>query len=143
MIVQNPEYQTQVQECFDKHRALETLGVLLRHVAPGEVDLELPFNEAFGQQDGFLHAGIITTVVDSACGMAALTLMPPHARVLTVEYKVNFMRPAVGEKMVCRGRVKKPGKTIPVTEGEVIAHHDGREKSVAIMTATMITVMPT
>ena len=76
MIVQDPDFEAQVNACFANHTVLATLDVKLVHVAPGEVDLTLPFNAAYGQQDGFMHAGIITTVVDSACGMAALSLMP-------------------------------------------------------------------
>ena len=98
----------------------------------------LPFREDLTQHDGYLHAGIVTTIADSACGYAAFTLMPAGANVLTVEYKVNFLAPAIGERMIARGRVLKPGRTITVCQGEVVAADGGREKMIATMSATMI-----
>ena len=102
--------------------------------------LRLPFREDLTQQHGFLHAGVMTSVVDSACGYAALTLMPPGAAVLSVEFKVNLLSPGKGEAVVARARVLRPGRTITVATGEVFALQDGREKLVATMTATMMTV---
>jgi uncharacterized protein (TIGR00369 family) len=102
------------------------------------VTIELPFRTEITQQHGFVHAGVVTTIVDNACGYAALSLMPPTAAVLTVEYKVNFLSPAVGDRLVARGRVLRPGRTLMVCLGEVVALTDGREKAVATMLATMI-----
>ena len=96
---------------------METIGALLERVAPGEVDIRVPFREALSQHHGFLHAGAITTAVDTACGYAALTLMPAGAGVLTIEFKVNLLSPGKGEAIVARGRVVKPGRTVVVLRG--------------------------
>lgn len=117
---------------------METIGATMARVAPGEVDIYLPFRADLTQQHGFLHAGIVTAIVDSACGYAALSLMPPGAGVLTVEYKVNLLAPAAGTHMIARGRVTKPGRTITVCTGDVYAYRDGQEKLVATMMATMM-----
>lgn len=134
------EYERRVRDSFARQTALATMGAVMERVAPGEVDISMPFRADFAQQHGFLHAGVITTIVDSACGYAALTLMPADAEVLTVEYKVNFMAPAAGERFLARGRVVKPGKTLSVCLGEVIAMRDGEEKPIVTMLATMIRI---
>jgi uncharacterized protein (TIGR00369 family) len=107
-------------------------------VAPGEVHIELPVRDDLTQQHGYIHAGITTTVVDSACGYAALTLMPEPMEVLTIEYKVNFLSPARGEKILAIGKVVKPGRTVTVCSGEAWAYGGGGRKQVAAMQATMI-----
>ena len=104
------------------------------------VEIELPFRADLCQQDGFLHAGIVTTIVDSACGYAALTLMAVDARVLSVEFKLNFLAPAVGDRFIARGRVARAGRTITVCTGEVVALTGDAERSIALMQATMMTV---
>jgi uncharacterized protein (TIGR00369 family) len=109
-------------------------------VAPGEIHIEMPFSPALTQQHGYIHAGIITSIVDSACGYAAYTLMPASSGVLTVEYKVNFLRPASGEKFVGIGRVIKPGRNLTVCLGEALAYEKGEGKLIAIMQATMMAV---
>jgi uncharacterized protein (TIGR00369 family) len=109
-------------------------------VIPGEVHIELPFSPAWTQQNDFIHAGVITSIVDSACGFAAYTLMPADSGVLTVEYKVNFLSPAKGDRFVGVGRVIKPGRTLTVCAGEVIACEQGRQRLIATMQATMMTV---
>ncbi|HSD20933.1 MAG TPA: PaaI family thioesterase [Anaeromyxobacter sp.] len=119
---------------------MTTLGATLERVAPGEVDIRLPFRGDLTQQHGFLHAGAMTTVVDSACGYAALTLMPAGAAVLTVEFKVNLMAPGDGESIVARGRVLKAGRTLTTCAGDVFAIAGGDEKLVLTMLATMMTV---
>ena len=100
----------------------------------------MPFDQRFTQQNGFLHAGIVTTLMDSACGYAAFTLMPPGSRVLSVEFKVNFLSPAQGESFRAEGHVIKPGKTLTVCEGKFYALDGDKEKLVAIMQATMICI---
>jgi len=100
----------------------------------------MPFDERFTQQDGFLHAGIVTTLMDSACGYAAFTLMPANSRVLSVEFKVNFLNPALGERFRAEGHVVKPGKTLTVCEGKLFAMSNDQEKLVSVMQATMICV---
>ncbi len=136
----DPDFERRVQASFARQRALATLGASLSHIAPGEVDIVLPFREDLSQQHGFLHAGITTTIVDTACGYAALTLMPPGAAVLSIEFKVNLLAPGQGERFVARGRVLKPGRTITVASGEVVAFGAGKERLVATMTATLMTL---
>jgi uncharacterized protein (TIGR00369 family) len=136
----DPAFEPRVRASFARQQMMTTLGATLERVAPGEVDVRLPFQPALTQQHGFLHAGAMTTVVDSACGYAALTLMPPGAAVLSVEFKVNLLAPGEGEAVLARGRVLKAGRTITVCSGEVVALRDGAETLVATMTATMMTV---
>jgi len=136
----DPDFESRVRASFDRQGAIVSIGAKLVSLIPGEARIEMPFNASFTQQDGFLHAGIVTTIVDSACGYAAYTLMPAGSRVLTVEYKVNFLSPAKGEKFTAIGRVIKPGRTLTVCSGEVFAYEKDEEKQVALMQATMITI---
>lgn len=131
--------EQRVRKTYARQAAMNLIGAVLARVTTGEVTIELPFRPDLAQQHGFFHAGIVTMIVDTACGYAAYTLMPPGAAVLTVEYKVNFISPAAGEKLVGRGRVLKPGRTLTVCQGEVHAINNGTEKLVATMLATMIT----
>jgi uncharacterized protein (TIGR00369 family) len=119
---------------------MATIGARLVRVEPGEVELELPFRDDLTQQHGFLHAGIVTTLVDSACGYAALSVMDKDAAVLSVEFKVNLLAPALGERMRAVGRVVKSGKTLVVCTGEVIAVASASESVVTMMQATMMAV---
>ena len=119
---------------------METFGAMLASVSPGAVEITLPFREDLAQQHGYLHAGVIATIMDSACGYAALTLMPPEAAVLAVEFKVNFLAPAVGDRIVARGRVVRSGRTLTVCAGEAFATADGSEKLVASMLSTVMAV---
>ena len=135
-----PEVVDRVRRSFGRQRFMATLGAALERVAPGEVDIRLPFRDELTQQHGFLHAGAVTSVVDSACGYAALTLMPPGAAVLTVEFKVNLLAPAQGEGFVARARVLKAGRTVTVCQGQVFALQGGEERLVAAMTATLMAV---
>ena len=136
----DPNYEARIRSSFDKQGVMKTIGAKLVKVLPGEVHIEFPFTESLTQQHDYIHAGIITSVVDSACGYAAYTLMPADSEVLTIEYKVNFMSPAKGEKFLGIGRVLKPGRKITVCSGDVIAMDKGKEKMVATMLATMISV---
>lgn len=124
---------------------METLGARLALVADGEVHIALPFSKHLSQQHGFLHAGAITSIVDSACGYAALTRAPPEHEVLSAEFKVNLLRPAVGEHFLAIGRVANAGKLLTVCTGEVraFAGAEPSYKVVAIMQATMVSVPPT
>jgi len=135
-----PEVEDRVRASFSRQGLINSLNGEITHISPGELYLTAPFDERFTQQDGFLHAGVVTTLMDSACGYAAYTLMPDDSRVLSVEFKVNFMSPAVGEKFRAEGRVVKSGKTISVCEGKFFALQDEGEKLVAIMQATMICI---
>jgi uncharacterized protein (TIGR00369 family) len=117
---------------------MTTLGARLVRVADGEVEITCPFNPAFAQQHGFLHAGVVSTVLDSACGYAAFSRMPPGAEVLTIEFKVNLLAPAAGEIFRFTAKVRKSGRTVFVAEGEAYATHGKREKLIAIMTCTLM-----
>lgn len=130
--------EKRIKNSFARQTVMATIGASITSVEPGEVTIELPFRSDLTQQHGFLHAGVVTMVVDTACGYAALSRMPDSAEVLTVEYKVNFLSPAEGEKLIARGRVLKPGRTLTVCFGAVHAEKDGEEKLVATMLATMI-----
>lgn len=136
----DPAFEARVRESYARQALLVTLGASLERVAPGEVDIRLPFRPDLAQQHGFMHAGAMTSVVDTACGYAALTLMPPDAAVLSVEFKVNLLAPGKGESVVARARVLKPGRTLSVVRGDVFALDRGAEKHVATMLATMMVV---
>ena len=136
----DPNFEPRVRASFARQRALHTIGARIVRVEPGLVELELPFRDDLTQQHGFLHAGIVTTLVDSACGYAALSVMDRESAVLSVEYKVNLLAPAVGERMRAIGRVLKSGRTLVVCSGEVIAVAGGNETVVSIMQATMMAV---
>ncbi len=136
----DPSWEPRVRASFARQKMMETIGAVLERVAPGEVDIRVPFREAISQHHGFVHAGALTTAVDTACGYAALTLMPPGAGVLTIEFKVNLMSPGQGEAIVARGRVVKPGRNVTFCHGEVFAVAGGKERLVATMSATMMTV---
>jgi uncharacterized protein (TIGR00369 family) len=127
-----------IRDSYARQAAMATIGAAITAVENGAVTIELPFRSDLTQQHGFVHAGVVTMIVDNACGYAALTMMPASAAVLTAEYKVNFLSPAEGEKLIARGRVLKPGRTLTVCFGEVHAVRDGKEKLVATMMATMI-----
>jgi uncharacterized protein (TIGR00369 family) len=137
----DPEFATRVRLSFGEQRVMATIGASLGTVAPGSVDVILPFRDDLTQQDGFLHAGIIAAVADSACGYAAHSLMPATARVLSIEFKLNLLAPAVGERFEARGRVIRAGRTVTVCRADVVAVTGGTEKLVATMTGTMMTVL--
>jgi uncharacterized protein (TIGR00369 family) len=147
----DPDYEQRVRASFARQAAMATLGATLARVAPGEVALELPFRSELTQQHGFLHAGIITSVMDTACGYAALSLMERGAAVLSVEFKVNLLAPARGNLFRAIGRVVRAGRTVTVVSGELrVVDADSEEQPaasldttgslVAIMTGTMMTV---
>lgn len=125
---------------FARQAVMTTIGARLAMVAPGTVEIELPFRPDLTQQHGFLHAGIVTTIADSACGYAAFSLMPAEASVLTVEYKVNLLAAARGERMVARARVRRPGRTLTICVADVLAVSGGEETPVAMMLATLMAV---
>jgi uncharacterized protein (TIGR00369 family) len=129
-----------VRKSFARQTVMATFGAELSRVAPGAVEILFPYREALTQQHGFLHAGAVATIADSACGYAALTLMPPDTAVLTTEFKVNLMAPAAGESFIARARVVKAGKTLTVSMGEVFAVNHGEEKLILLMVATNMTV---
>jgi uncharacterized protein (TIGR00369 family) len=122
----DPDYERRTRESFGRQGAMAHLGALLGRVEPGFVEIELAFRSELSQQHGFFHAGIVATIADSAGGYAAYTLFPAEAGVLTVEFKVNLMAPADGERIVAAGRVIRPGRTITVTQFDVHVEKAGR-----------------
>ncbi len=139
----DPNYELRVRASFERQAVMATIGARLTHVVPGEVTLELPFRSDLTQQHGFLHAGIVTSVMDSACGYAALSLMEPGTGVLSVEFKVNLLAPARGNLFRAVGRVVRAGRNVTVVSGELRVVDPDAEASralVAIMTGTMMTV---
>jgi uncharacterized domain 1 len=137
----DPDFATRVRASFERQDAMLTIGATLGAVEPGRVTIELPWAQALTQQHGFLHAGMIATALDSACGYAAFSLMPAQAAVLTIEFKINLLAPAKGQRFRMVGAVIKPGRTITVAEGQAWAIDEGREKLVATMSATLMAVI--
>jgi uncharacterized protein (TIGR00369 family) len=134
----NPDYRAVATATFDSQPAMQTLGISIARLEPGEVDLAMPYSAAWTQQNGFVHAGIITAGLDNACGIAAFTLMPANSDILTVEFKTNLLAPARGERFVFRARVVKPGRTLTVCEAQAFAEDDGAENLIATMTGTLM-----
>src|SRR5438093_3295721 len=136
----DPDFEARVRASFEGQRFMTTIGARLTRVEPGEVELEVPIRDDLTQQHGFLHAGALAAAADSACGYAALSLMPAGAAVLSIEFKVNLLAPAAGDRIVARGRVIRAGKTITACWGDVTAYAGASEKAVATLVGTMMTV---
>ena len=137
---QDSGFAERVRASFARQGAMGTIGATLAEVHAGRVTIELPWQQALTQQHGFLHAGMVAAALDSACGYAASTLMPADAGVLTIEYKINLLAPAKGQRFRMEGLVVKPGRTITVADGRAFAVDDGQEKLIATMTATLMTI---
>jgi uncharacterized protein (TIGR00369 family) len=138
---QDTDFEARVRESFARQLVMGTIGARLSRVAPGEVEIELPFREDLTQQHGYLHAGIVAAVVDSACGYAAMSLAPAGAEILSIEFKLNLLSPARGARFIARARVKRAGRNVTVCTGDLYALDGGAsEKTVATMLATMMTV---
>ena len=135
---QTSDLIARVQESFAKQGAMQTLGAQLTRVELGAVDICLDWAQGLTQQHGFLHAGMVSTALDSACGYAGLTQMPTDAAVLTIEFKINLLAPAKGQRFRMEGRIIKPGRTITVTEGRAYAIDNGQEKLIATMGCTLM-----
>jgi uncharacterized protein (TIGR00369 family) len=134
----NPDFREIATDTFERQRAMRTLGISIARLEPGEVDLSMAYSPDFTQQNGFVHAGIITAGLDNACGIAAFTLMPAGSDILTVEFKTNLLAPARGERFAFRATVVKPGRTLTFCEGRAYAGHDGAEALIATMTGTLM-----
>ncbi len=133
---QNPAFAEAVHESFQRQRFLMMIGAKLIRVVPGEVEIELPVRAELEQHAGSMHAGVITTIADSACGYAALTLMPAGSDVVSVEFKLNLLAPARGDRFIARGRVVRSGRTLTVCTADVVAFPG--EMTVATMLGTMM-----
>ena len=137
----NPSFAEDVARSFAEQPIMNLIGASLSLVEPGAVEIKLPYRADLAQQHGYLHAGVITTIADSACGYAAFTLMPAGSNVLSVEFKVNLLRPARGVEFVARAEVIKAGRTLTVVRADVFGIDDQNEKElVATMQGTMIGV---
>ena len=136
----DPAFESRVRDSFERQAAMAMMGATLAHVGPGEVAIDVPFRSDLTQQHGFLHAGVTTSVMDTACGYAALTLMDPGTAVLSIEFKVNLLAPAKGELFRATARVVRSGRTVSVVSGEFHVLDPAEETPVAVMTATMMTV---
>jgi len=134
----NPDYRAVAAATFDRQQAMRTRRISIARLEAGEVDLSMPYSPDWTQQNGFVHAGIITAGLDSACGIAAFTLMPPGSDILTVEFKTNLLEPAKGERFAFRASVVKAGRTLTVCEARAFAEADGVESLIATMTGTLM-----
>src|SRR5215207_941857 len=134
----NPSFSEQIKESFAKQTIMQLIGAELSRIEPGVVEITLPYRADLAQQHGYLHAGIVTTIADSACGYAAYSLMPRNSDVLSVEFKANLLRPAKGEMFSAVAEVVKSGKTLTVVRADVFAIDEGRRDLIATMQGTMI-----
>jgi len=134
----DPDFAQRVRASFLRQTIMDLIGARLVRVEPGEVEIELPFRADLCQQHGFFHAGVTSTIADSAGGYAGFSLFPADASVLTVEFKINLLAPADGDLLRAVGRVIKPGRTLTVTEAEVSVVKRGVEKSCARMAQTLM-----
>jgi len=135
-----PDYQAKVKKSFADQAVMKTIGASIEAIGAGEIEIEFPYQSSLTQQNGFIHAGIVSTVLDSACGYAAFSLMPEDASVLTIEFKINLLSPAKGDRFRGYGKVKKAGRTISVAEAELYAFSDQGRKLVATMVGTLMAI---
>jgi uncharacterized protein (TIGR00369 family) len=136
----DPDYEARVRASFDRQGLMATLGASLARVEPGAIEIHLPIQRGITQQHGFVHAGAVASIADSACGYAAFSLMSADSGVLAVEFKINLMAPAAGELLIARGRVLRAGRTLNVCQADVVAVEGGVERTVALLTATIMGV---
>ncbi len=136
------DIQERIAASFSSQSLMKTLGARLASVADGEVQIAFPFSDQLCQQHGYVHAGVIASIVDSACGYAALTKAPTGCEVVTAEFKINLLRPAIGERFLAIGRVQSAGKLLTVCTGEVQAFSGATHKVVALVQATIVRVGP-
>jgi uncharacterized protein (TIGR00369 family) len=134
----DPHFEERIRQSFARQGAMRLIGAQLTRIEPGAVDITLPYRADLTQQHGFLHAGILSTIVDTAGGYAGYTLFPADSSVLTVEYKLNLLAPGEGEFFVAEGRVVKPGRTLCIVQGEVHAQAGERRTLCALMQQTLI-----
>ena len=139
-MAQDEDFRERIESSFAKQGLMRTLGASLQQISPGFVEIAMRTGSAISQQHGFTHAGAVSAIADSAAGYAALSLMPQRVGVLTTEFKINFLAPAAGDRIVARGRVVKPGRTLTVAQAEVFAQRGGDEQLIALLTATIMAV---
>jgi len=136
----NPHFEQAVRDSFAAQALMSTIGARLERVAAGEIEIRVPYRVDLTQQHGFLHAGVVAAALDSACGYAALSLMPEGVGVLSIEFKTNLLAPARGDELIARGRVVRAGRTVTVCQADAFMIEAGDEKPVATMLATMMTI---
>ena len=129
-----------IRTSFDKQGLMRTIGATLGSIASGQVEIVLVPNPEVSQQHGFVHAGAVSAIADTAAGYAALSLMPEDRGVLTTEFKINLLAPATGERIVARGKVIKTGRTLTLAQTEVFAETQGKERLIAFLTATLMAI---
>jgi uncharacterized protein (TIGR00369 family) len=135
-------FEKKVRDSFGRQLFMSTIGAEMISVGRGSVEIRFPFSSKLTQQNGFVHAGAVTSIMDSACGYAALSVAPEEADVLSVEFKVNLLAPGVGESFVARASVKRAGTRLAVCTADAFAAKAGKEKLIATMLATMMKVEP-
>ncbi|NQV83851.1 MAG: PaaI family thioesterase [Rhodospirillales bacterium] len=140
-IARDPDFAARVAKSFDAQGMMGHIGARLLSVRPGICEIEMPYSDAVSQQHGFFHGGVIGTIADSAAGYAAFSLMDAEDGVLTVEYKLNLMAPAAGERLLARGQVIRPGRILTVTQAEVSIFKDGQETVCAAMQQTIMRIV--
>jgi uncharacterized protein (TIGR00369 family) len=141
MNASNPDFAEEIKNSFARQTIMGLIGARLSLIEPGVVEIALPYRADLAQQDGYLHAGVVTTIADSACGYAAYSLMPAGSSVLSVEFKVNLLRPAKGANFLARAEVIKPGRTLTVVHADVFSvDNDGKRELQAMMVGTMICI---
>ena len=135
-----PGPEERVRTSFARQGLMRTFGASLVSVAPGRVEIAFSPAPAVSQQHGFVHGGAVSAIADTAAGYAALSLMPPDRGVLTTEFKINFVAPAVGDRILARSRVVKAGRTLTLAQTEVFAINGGTETLIAVLTATLMAI---
>src|SRR5690554_7276840 len=139
-IIANPDFAQDVLASFNRQNAMQLIRASMPVIRHGLTEIHVPHWDGIEQQHGFVHGGVVGMIADSAAGYAAMTVVPADASVLSVEYKLNFMSPATGDTLIARGQVIRPGKTLIVTQAEVISVIDGQEKVCALMQQTIMVV---
>ena len=138
--IRDENFETRIRESFERQGFMKHLGAKLGRIAPGEVEIVVPFDPNLSQQHGFFHGGLVGTIADNTGGYAAFTLMSASSSVLTVEYKLNLMAPAHGEIITARGRILRPGRRVSVCQSDVYVEQEGVEKLCATMLGTFMTL---
>lgn len=139
----DPDFKERVVQDFAKQNLMKTIGAQLADIRPGRCEIVMAKRDDLCQQHGFLHAGITTTLADTAAGYAAFSLMPKGAEVLSTEFKINLLNPAEGKRFLARAEVLKPGRTLTVVRSDVWAEDEtGRQTMIATMLASMICLLP-
>ncbi len=134
----DPDFEKRIRDSFSRQPFMATIGASLTRVEPGRVDISAPFSDHIAQQHGFIHGGVVGAIADNAAGYAAYSLMNADDSVLTVEYKLNLLAPAKGERVEARAEVMRPGRTLTIVRSDVSAYDDDKETLCATAVVTLI-----